>query len=522
MSLELVREAIKVNRAISQEATQTVIENDIIVPDTKPDISRILLLDGDTHLESTEITDGEIQVKGAVRYNILYIADDDERSIKSINSSSAFEYSFDMPNIKPGMNCRVKCSVEHADYEILNGRKINIKAILAFEGKAASEEEYFAVSDIKGLDGVQILRKNMPINYSLGSSEYEFEIKELVEVPLGKPSIREILRNDVKIVDKDYKAADNKVIVKGAVNVSTLYIADDEARSVQFMEYELPFTQFVDLDEMTEDAACEVYYRIGDYRLEAAEDSDGELRNIISEIGIKAEVSGYAKRNTEIIADAFSTRSVLNLEKETFTMEDYPAESKSQVMLKETIVIDEESPGISEIFNVLSKPALTGYRIEDNKVTIEGVVKCSALYLANDSEQPIVSYEQEVPLRHTVEMEGIHEGMSCDIDLDMVHCNYSMISSDEIEIRLAVGANVRVIDEVTATVVGKVNELPLDDKRAASRPSITIYFTQPGDTLWNVAKRYHITMEDIRSFNGLGENEEIEPGQQIMIPRQKV
>jgi hypothetical protein len=310
--------------------------------------------------------------------------------------------------------------------------------------------------------------------------------------------------------------------VKGEVNVSTLYIADDESRSIQFMEYEIPFTQFVDLAGMSENAACEVDYQIGDCKFEPAEDNDGELRNISSEISLKAEVSGFTNRNVEIIADAYSTHSLLNLEKESFNMEDYAAESKSQIVLKETLTIDGEKPGIAEIFNVLSKPALTEYRIQNDKVIIEGVVKSCALYLANDDEQPIVSYEQEIPFRHSAEIKDINENMNCDIDLDVEHCNYNMVSPSEVEVRLAVSAYVRVIDDVSATIVGRINELPLDGKRAASQPSITICFTQPGDTLWNVAKRYLITMDDIRRFNGLDENGEITPGQQIMIPRKAV
>ena len=43
MSLDLVREIIKENRVVSRESVQIIIENDIIVPDTKPDIGRVLL-----------------------------------------------------------------------------------------------------------------------------------------------------------------------------------------------------------------------------------------------------------------------------------------------------------------------------------------------------------------------------------------------------------------------------------------------------------------------------------------------
>ncbi len=50
MSLELVKEAVRLNQTVGEDSTQTIVENDIIVPDIKPDIVRILLLDGDVFI----------------------------------------------------------------------------------------------------------------------------------------------------------------------------------------------------------------------------------------------------------------------------------------------------------------------------------------------------------------------------------------------------------------------------------------------------------------------------------------
>ena len=66
MSLELVRETVKVNRIIGSESAQTVIDNDIIVPDVKPDIERIISIDGYVFASSSEACEGEVIVTGKV------------------------------------------------------------------------------------------------------------------------------------------------------------------------------------------------------------------------------------------------------------------------------------------------------------------------------------------------------------------------------------------------------------------------------------------------------------------------
>ena len=68
-------------------------------------------------------------------------------------------------------------------------------------------------------------------------------------------------------------------------------------------------------------------------------------------------------------------------------------------------------------------------------------------------------------------------------------------------------------------VIVKAQEEPFDEKRAAQQPSIILYFTQPGDTLWKIAKRYYTTIDDILENNDLSETEQIAPGSRIIITR---
>ena len=198
MSLELIKEAVKVNQAIGEDTTQTIVENDIIVPDTKPDIVRILLLDGDASVNSTEAVQDKVLVDGIIRYKILYVSDDPEQQIKSINTSSGFHYALDIPNTRQGMRCRVKCNIEHMEYEILNGRKVSVKTIVGISGKTVNQLEQNIVRDLDGIDGVQILKNTTNVNSYLGSAEISCPVRETMEIPAGKPTIREILRNDIK------------------------------------------------------------------------------------------------------------------------------------------------------------------------------------------------------------------------------------------------------------------------------------------------------------------------------------
>lgn len=518
MSLELVKESIKINNLIGEDTARTIVEHDIIVPDTHPDAARILLLDGEVYEKSSEVLQDKVTVNGAIRYKILYISDDESHKVRSINTSSDFSYSIDVLNARYGLRANVKNEIEHIDYEILYGRKIKVKSIVKSDVKVSEEVENDFVNGINGIEDIEALTENIEVNSTLGESNAYCNVNESIEIPTGKPSIKEILRNDIKIVGKDFKVSDDKIIAKGDLNILTLYIADDEENSIQFMEHELPFTQFIDLPGVNDNCECEVDYKVINYSFKAGEDSDGELRILNAEVELMLKAQAFERKRVEILADAYSLSRKLTLEQKPFKANKILGKEKNQINIKETVYIDGDNPEIAEVFNVLSKPSLSEYNVGNGDVTIEGVINNSILYLANNSEQPISCYNCEIPFKQSIEIKDINPRMNCEVELEVEHCNYSMISANEVEIRAIINVYLKVIDTVEKPLVTKATENPLEEKRSES-PSLTIYFSQPDDDMWKIAKKYYTTVDNIKKINNLSDEDKILPGQQIIIPR---
>lgn len=518
MSVELSREVIKVNQVIGEDTAQTIVENDIIVPDIKPDVARIILMDGDVSVNDTEVFEKKLVVNGCINYKILYVPEGDQ-DIKSINLNNNFTHSFEMPDAKQGMKCKARCDIEHTEYNVLNSRKINVKSIVRLSAKAMDEVDKDIVNELGGIEDIQVLKDRAFVNCYLGNNKVNYIIRENLEIPSGKPSMKEILRNDIKISGQDYKITDNKVIVKGDLNIYTLYVADDEERSIQFMEHEIPFTQFIDLPGANENAGCDVEYHVVDSRFELAEDGDGEMRVLSGEISLNILVDGFDRKSVEYISDAYSPQVRFNIEKQPYEIEDVVAENKSQAVLKSVVAVENDGPDITEILNVLCKPVLSECKVLDDKVIIEGLVSANILYLSNSGEQPVSCSRQELPFRQEIELKGIKSHMNHDVNLSIEHCNYSMASSKEVEVRFVIGICFKGIHKVNLPMITKVNEIPVDEKRLLAQPSITIYFTQPGDTLWKIAKRYFTSIGEIQRVNHLNDQDTLMQGKQVIIPK---
>ena len=91
-----------------------------------------------------------------------------------------------------------------------------------------------------------------------------------------------------------------------------------------------------------------------------------------------------------------------------------------------------------------------------------------------------------------------------------------MIDSDEIEVKAVISLNVLVLQCEKLGIIGKVEEKPLDMQKIRSMPGITVYMVKQGDTLWDIAKKFYTTMEEIISMNSL-ENDQLTLGQPLLL-----
>ena len=51
-------------------------------------------------------------------------------------------------------------------------------------------------------------------------------------------------------------------------------------------------------------------------------------------------------------------------------------------------------------------------------------------------------------------------------------------------------------------ILEKIEEIPLDQEKIRNMPGITVYIMKPGDTLWNIAKKFYTTVEEIIEASG--------------------
>ena len=519
MAIELVKEPLKINQAVRDELMQFSVQGDVIIPDIKPDIIKVLCIDSDVIVNNEDILHDRVVVEGAVNFRIIYLCKDEERPVRALNASLPFKEPIDAAGTRQGMKVHIDSNILNTEFEILNERKVMVKSIAQIDVRVVNTVEVNLITDIKGVDDIQKLRDNIRVCTYIGEGSEKCVAKEELEVSDGMPSIFEVLRSDVR-VSKNVKISDNKIIVKGDISVSTLYSAEDEERSLKTIEGEIPFTQFIDIMGIHEDALCDVDIIVKDVDVRVTEDGDGEARILDYEITMAINARGFEWQDKEAISDTYSPQYRIEVDGTEVAASQLYNETNNQLVVKEGIEL-QEGEHIGQIYSVLCKPCVPDVKIMDDKVAVEGVVDVWVLYCTGE-ERKTMCHKGEIPYSNMFESKGATVDMSFQAKLDIGSCGHTLLSGGEVEVRVALNINTKLFKDNKIKVINKVEQVDVDEQESEELPSITIYFIQPGDTLWKIGKRYNTTIEELMKLNEIPDTNVLVPGQQVFIQKRTI
>lgn len=516
MSMELVKEKIVLDHSAGKQSTQILLEGDIIVPDSKPDIDSILRVQGTIRLEDEKAGDGRVSFRGELVTPVIYQAKKSEKLIHSMTSSLPMEDFINMEGITKDTNICLTTKLNHLEYKLLNDRKISMKAIITITAVAENEYQGEIIKKIADVPEVQTLMGTMKVNNTVENKKDRFVIKEEMVISAGKPNIREILESDVTISDKEVKAMDGRVSVKGNLNLSTLYIGDNDESIVEIMEHEIPFNGFIESREVTDDMLARADLTVENADVQVAVDDDGEERILDCEITVGADLKVTDCKEIDLIEDAYCLNKPLDITREKIEYPRFVSKNRNQSTVKETITIEGQYPDMMQVEKIWGTISLDDVELVEDKLIAQGVINLEVMYIAENDAAPVSVMPVSVPFLQEIEVKGAREDMAVEVAAEIEDITFNMLSGKEVEVRVTLSFDVVVLENMNGEIISNIE---FSDEEEVQQPvaSVVIYVVQKGDTLWTIAKRYHTTVEDILLLNEIENPDKIYPGQKLLI-----
>lgn len=94
-----------------------------------------------------------------------------------------------------------------------------------------------------------------------------------------------------------------------------------------------------------------------------------------------------------------------------------------------------------------------------------------------------------------------------------------MANGEEAEIKVVVSLDAIVFDKVREPVITDFKEEMIPTQYYESLPGMIGYIVRNEDSLWTIAKKFHIRMDQLLEMNERGP-EEVKEGEKILIVKQ--
>lgn len=506
--MELERGEYKISESICQGSARAHANGDIIVPDTKPDVIKIIRVDAASAIEDKQIRDNKIILTGKVSLRILYVPDTDERTLCGINTSFDFSEEITCKNAEAGMYVTASSNVSDADLSVVNSRKLRARVTVALD---------YDVTDIReqtiacGAEEGELITDDIVINNIRDVCEHRFILSEKFELPIGQPPIRELLTCETQITDTEYKAVNGRIIIKGMLVICALYLTEDG--EPENAEIETPFTEVVDSESAADDSECDIEYDIISVFCDTAEDADGDMRVINAEAEARAQIKITEKTAVTVIKDCYVPAANTSLTRETLVFDEAVANLSAHNTVREEVALPAGAPAVKRVYNAVMKPYLTKAETVNGRVLCEGKIEAYILYMPDGGEPPVYSVKREIPFAYALEDSAVTAGTNARVRAEIKHSGYTINGGGEPELRCTLELDARVTKKREEAVVSEVETA--ERERGCG---IVIYYIQKGDTLWDVAKHYAVPRGKIAKYNDLAETEALKAGERLFIP----
>lgn len=508
MVVDTIKENLCVNKLVATKKELIMVEGDMIVPDSKPDILNTICTSGVVCIYKKEVQDDKIRIDGNINTYIMYMADDTNDRVRGLSTSLDFSENVQVANSKEGMTCKLEANLKSIEAKVINGRKVGIKAVIEVEIKLYSNEDVQIINSLQDADNVKMLKEDLMVNSLVGTGDTKIYAKDTIKID-SADNLAEILKAQVCICDKDIKVSYNKILTKSEAEIKIMYLTEDNR--INTITARVPVVGFIDIPNVTEDNICDVDYEIKNMVLKP---NSIEEHSIYVEIEIGVMASVYEERQINLIQDLYSPSENMEFNKKKITVLTNKRTTRETMQIREKVQL--EGMDNRSIIDVDVQPIIEKETKTKNRIVYEGELELR--FILSNSDLQVDTRTAKIPFDYAISDLEDGENVNSNMAIEVANQDFVVQDGGMVTANLDMLVNT---DSYRNTNMSIIDEIQANGEREAEDYSILMYIVKKDDTLWKIAKRFGSTIDDIVRTNGIEDENRIDVGQKLFIPRYK-
>lgn len=518
--MELVKQSIHMEGPKICASRQMVVEDDVIIPDTHKDADTLLLDRGKITIEEIRAGEDYVQVKGDLHFQVLYLTErmDGEkgRGVSKLEGNLPFDEKIQMDGVTAGDKVEISPMLEEMNIRLINSRKVSVRALLSLQAVSGHVQEEEIPVGLTGEDTIEFRKKMTEATMLVQKTQDVFKIKEEMEIPGSYPNIFSLTYWDADLSNVDFKVLDDKIAVQGELKVFCMYVGEGEDNELYHYETTVPFSGSVDCPECREGMIPQISYRIDTCEAAVRPDYDGEERILAVEIGLKLIIRVYEEDHLEWIRDVYGVTKEVQTISKPMDFCRLQSHNNGKCKISGQFATGEEGSTVYKIIHTAFELQMESTTGTESGILVNGQVVIRCLYEDSDENRRFGVIRRQIPFEYLLEIDQMPVNGAMFVQPSMEQAAVSIIDTDKIDVKCVIGFRADVFDTWREEIVEQIAMSELDMEKQSSLPGMAVYRIKEGESLWDIGKRYYVSISNLMQMNNLS-SQEVKAGDKILI-----
>ena len=503
-----------INEIIDSNTTEALLENEVFISEDMPNIEKIISTEGKIKINSVSVRSNNVTVNGDLIYNIIYRSNDEEVSVASMSGKIPFTEEIPMSGATENMEATVNSYIDYIDSELLSERKCLVKAVENIDVDLIYKRPVDFISSLESDGSFQAKTKNIVYTDVVSHTSEDINISDSIELNQNANKITSILKSNCDAYITNVDIMNDRMLVEGICKVGFLYTEDNNLTTTGYASEEFPFTHYIELKNSNADMLRDIKIAFNDLTYKIDENYDSEKKIITFNANCTIDSKLYDTVEKNIILDGYSTNSEIEIDSAKINL--VSTKNIKDNVIKYENNFDVVTGTIKDIYTADISPKISEKRIFDNKYVIDGFLDVNLLYLNGDVNKIDRAY---VSMPYTATVDLTDSEKDCDIvsDVKISKSNAYRKGNNSVVVNCEIKVDMKFKNTDEISVIRNINEVgPLDFNKM---PSLIFRVVQQGETVWDIAKNYNVSINYLKELNEFSEDNVLTPGKKIIIAR---
>lgn len=504
-----------VNELIGNNATDLIIEGEIYIPETSYNMDKIIYTNGNVKLNNISTLTNKVAVYGDLNYTIIYRSNDENSTTSSANGKIEFMEEIPMQGVTEKMTATITPSIDYIDSKIVSDKKALIKAVVNINTDVTNQHDLSYISNIESDGTFQAKTNNIVYTDISNCIHSEFDISDSIALEPNANEVLTVLKIDVEPRITESDIMNEKMLIEGSCKVSVLYTENNNFCTLNSATKEFPFTNYIDLKNVSENINSDVKIKVNNVQFNMQKDDNDENKLINLDMGLIFTVKMYDTINKDFICDAYSITNELDIENSKIAVSSIVDFKSNKEDFEKTFDVDDVT--IKDIYYYDAVAKISEKNIYDDNMTIDGFIDVNVIFLNGDINK-VDSVTSSLPFTTSIDLSGYDNVSDVEIDISLNDLGAYRKGINTVLFEAKLLSDIVVKDNKNIDII---NNIVLGEKlNHKNMSSIVFRVIQPNETLWDIAKNYNVSMNYICQINNIDINDELVPGNKIIIPKQ--